>query len=153
VAYAGADSAYSNKSLKTVSSFPSQWSVVHITDPHVTAGWDTASAYAKELEYLSPIVSVINVLSPDIVICTGDNVMDYLQNGAPPQGEKWNQFFNGYGNLKGVHGVNSPVFVTTGNHDAQYPNGAVNYSRQWTKWVGKRYHALSFGFARFLGLP
>ncbi len=166
-------------SVKVVKEFSTSHSFIHISDLHLTRQWvgTAENGYAKELELLDKFIDVANIIHPDFIIITGDNIMDYTRINADPTGwgginltdaasrplleEKWRNCFDGAAGFSGINAFDSPVFILPGNHDFyglkqdDYPAKAA----QWNDMCGIRVYGFSYAGTRviasddFLGDP
>lgn len=168
--YCGGETHLSPKSVKIVSQFEQSHRFLHISDPHVSRQWvgTQERGYAKELELLDRFVSVANILAPDFVIVTGDLIHDYTRLDADELGwggnvlrskeqsptveEKYRNYYEGAAGFRGIHGIEAPVFSTTGNHDfyGVASNDHQAKVSQWNAICGKRVHGFSYAGTRVL---
>jgi predicted phosphodiesterase len=162
----------SERSVKVVPHFRESHSFIHITDLHISRQWvgDPDDGYAKELELFDRFVEVANIIAPDFVIVTGDNIHEYTRVNADSTGwggsllfdadqrplveEKWKNYYEGAGGLSGIHGLNAPTFTVAGNHDFYGLAIDDHYalSVQWNKMSGKRVFGVSYGDTRILAV-
>ncbi len=72
--YAGDQESVSKRSLKVVRTFKPEYTLLHISDTHVSRNWTGTSdnGHAEELILMDKLVEVINIIGPDLVINTGD---------------------------------------------------------------------------------
>ena len=166
--YAGDQVSVSKRSLKVVRTFKPQYTLLHISDTHVSRNWigPSDNGHAEELILMDKLVEVINIIGPDLVINTGDIIMDYTRFNPAPDGwggtkvlgindkpyidEKWNNYYEGAKGLKGVQAINAPVFSGPGNHDFYGVKSDMEKSLQWNENCGLRAYAFSYGDTRYL---
>lgn len=176
----GGETSVSPKSVKVVREFRKRHSFIHISDLHLSRQWEgtPGNGYAKELELLDQFIKVANIIAPDFIMITGDNIHQYTmfnadstgwggeksygRNQRPTLEEKWRNFYEGAAGFAGVHGFNAPVFTLPGNHDYYGSDIKKDYqalSRQWNDLCGRRVYGFSYGDTRvitvddFLGDP
>jgi predicted MPP superfamily phosphohydrolase len=175
----GGETHVSLKSVKVISQFKEAHSFIHISDLHMTRQWigTPENGYAKELELFDRFTQVANVIDPDFIIITGDNIMDYTRINADSTGwgginitdaakrplveEKWKSCFEGSSGFRGIDGLDSPVFIIPGNHDyyGVPQNDYKSKALQWNNLCGIRVYGLSYAGTRiiasddFLGDP
>ncbi|MBN1821708.1 MAG: metallophosphoesterase [Prolixibacteraceae bacterium] len=160
----------SKKSVKVVKEFSQTQRFIHISDLHISRQWVGTSedGYAKELELFDRFTEVANIISPDFVIVTGDIIHHYSRLNADSTGwggdklydanqrplveEKFRNYYDGAKGLKGIHGLNAPVFSLPGNHDSYGVSRKdhLAMASQWNKMCGKRVYAFSYGDTRIL---
>ncbi len=166
--YAGDQESVSKRSLKVVRTFKSEYTLLHISDTHVSRNWTGTSdnGHAEELILMDKLVEVINIIGPDLVINTGDLIMDYTRFNPAPDGwggskvlgikdkpyidEKWNNYYEGAKGLKGIQAMNAPVFSLPGNHDFYGVTSDLDKSTQWNENCGLRVYGFSYGDTRYL---
>lgn len=175
----GGETHISPKSVQVIKEFKKQHSFIHITDLHISRQWvgPVENGYAKELELFDNFIKVANIISPDLIIVTGDLIHDYTRINADSTGwggttltkasenplieEKWKNCYDGSSGLAGLNSLNSPVFTLPGNHDF-YGLKIDDYkskSLQWNEFCGLRVYGFTYGGTRviaaddFLGDP
>lgn len=162
--FAGGKVTVSKRSVKVLKSYRTAYQFIHVSDLHVSRNWKGAAedGYAEELELLDKFVDVANIISPEYVISTGDNIHDYTRfnadssgwggtnikdaNAKPGLEEKMRNYFEGAKGFRGVQSINAPVFSVPGNHDF-YGVPEDNYaqkSAQWNTYCGLRFHAFNY---------
>ncbi|HOS70979.1 MAG TPA: metallophosphoesterase [Bacteroidales bacterium] len=166
----GGEVQRSLKSVKVVKEFKPKHSFIHISDLHVSRQWvgTPVNGYAKELELLNGFLKVANIISPDFILVTGDNIHNYTRINADATGwggtlitdagsrplveEKWRNYFEGANNFLGINGFNSPVFSVTGNHDFYGVDENDHKAKvtQWNSLCGKRIYGFSYGETRVI---
>ncbi len=155
----------STKAVKVIKEFKKSHLFIHISDTHVTRQWigTPEDGYGKELELLDKFIDVANIINPDFIITTGDNIMDYTRINANAAGwggkkikgalkapslvEKWVNYYDGSHGLRGIHGLNSPVFSLPGNHDfyGLAKDDFTSKAAQWNKMCGLREYGFRYG--------
>jgi len=166
----GGETHVSLHSVKVVSEFNTRHKFIHITDLHISRQWigQADNGYAKELELFDNFIKVANIINPDFVIITGDNIHDYTRFNADSTGwggdvvrgadmlplveEKWKNFYEGANGFSGIHGFNAPAFSVPGNHDF-YGLAEDNHqakAAQWNYLCGKRVYGFSYAGTRVI---
>ena len=86
--YCGGEVHRSPKSVKVVRAFHSSHRFIHISDLHMTRQWvgSPVEGYANELELFDRFVEVANLLAPDFILVTGDQIMEYTMVNADSLG-------------------------------------------------------------------
>jgi hypothetical protein len=118
----------SPRSVKIVRGFKPDYYILHLSDTHAFQ-----RGYDATLEKVSTIVDIANIIGPEIVFETGDNLYR-------PSDARMSQYFQGdrLRGTKGFNDFNAPVFITPGNHDydmdkddagGNYQEKAVWYNR------------------------
>ena len=170
VVKSGGETHVSLQSVKVVHELNARHKFIHITDLHISRQWvgHAEKGYAKELELLDNFIEVANIINPDFVIITGDNIHDYTRFNADSTGwggdlvrdanqlplveEKWKNFYEGAKGFSGIHGLNAPTFTVSGNHDF-YGMAEDNHqakAAQWNYLCGKRVYGFSYAGTRVL---
>jgi len=175
----GGETFVSSHSVKVISKFKTRHKFIHITDLHISRQWvgEAKNGYGKELELLDNFIKVANIINPDFVIITGDNIHDYTRFNADSTGwggdlvrgadklpqveEKWRNYYEGAKGFSGIQGFDAPTFSVPGNHDF-YGIPEDNHpakAAQWNSLCGKRVYGFSYAGTRvivsddFLGDP
>ncbi len=168
--YCGEEVHRSPKSVKVVRAFRSSHRFIHISDLHMTRQWvgTPEEGYAKELELFDRFVEVANLLAPDFILVTGDQIMEYSMVNADSTGwggeriyeadkhplleEKYKNLFWGSHGFQGVYGLNAPTFFVPGNHDFHGIdiNDYLAKCHQWNDKMGKRIHGFSYAGTRII---
>jgi len=170
VVYAAGETEISRRSVKLVKEFSTKHSFIHITDTHVSRNWvgPANDGFAEELQLLDRFISVANIISPDLVIITGDLIHDYTRFNKDERGwggdtikgydklptieEKYRNYFEGAKGYRGVQYINAPVFSVPGNHDF-YGMKEDNHpakAAQWNALCGIRVSGLAYAGTRFM---
>ncbi len=168
--HSGAETHVSPKSVKVINRFKPTHCFIHISDLHVSRQWQGTAekGYAKELELLDGFIKVANILAPDFIIITGDNIHHYTRFDADATGwggrkvyaaeqrplleEKYRTLFSGAAGFAGLHALEAPIFLTTGNHDF-YGISAKDHmakASQWNELCGLRVYGFRYGETRVL---
>lgn len=171
----------SPKSVKVVREFKTNHCFIHVSDLHVSREWvgTAENGYAKELELLHNFIKVANIISPDFVIITGDNIhnVTYIPSDStnstflplpmssgwlgtmtsdarykPSVEEKWKNYYEGSKGFLGIYGFNAPTFSVAGNHDfyGMPINDHKNKVAQWNQFCGKRVYGFSYAGTRII---
>jgi predicted MPP superfamily phosphohydrolase len=166
----GGKESLSPRSVKVVKEFSPSHTFIHITDLHMTRQWvgTPENGYAKELELFDGFVKVANLIAPDYILITGDNIHEYTMFDADSTGwggnrvfdadkrpfveEKYANLFYGANGLSGLYGLNAPRFMIPGNHDFYgIPiEDHFGKSLQWNNYLGKRVHGFSYAGTRVI---
>ena len=168
--YAAGEVSISRRSVKLVREFSTRHSFIHITDTHVSRNWvgSAKDGFAEELQLLDRFITVANIISPDLVIVTGDLIHDYTRFNKDERGwggdtikgytklptieEKYRNYFEGAKGYRGVQYINAPVFSIPGNHDfyGMKEDDHPAKAAQWNALCGIRVSGLAFAGTRFL---
>ena len=168
----GGETHLSLKSVKVIREFKEEHCFIHITDLHMTRQWvgTPESGYAKELELFDNFIKVANIIAPDFVIVTGDNIHHYTRIDADSTGwggtqlldatqrplveEKWKNLYEGSNGFSGIDGLNSPVFLVPGNHDyyGVEVNDYKSKANQWNYMCGLRVYGFSYAGTRIVAI-
>lgn len=171
IIYSGGQTHKSPKSVHVVDAFRPSHTFIHITDLHMTRQWvgTAEEGYAKELELFDGFVEVANIIAPDFILITGDNIMEYTMFDADSTGwngvrvyegdqrplveEKYKNLFYGSHGFSGIYGLNSPSFLIAGNHDFHgIPIRGYHLEKatQWNNMMGKRVHGFAYADTRVI---
>lgn len=131
--------------VKVIKKFQPVFYVLHFSDVHAfQRGSETV------LQRLSTIVNIANIIHPELVFNTGDNLYR-------PSVERMNQFFEGDNklNIKGLNGFNAAAFTVVGNHDYDFDQlqnkGFYKEKAEWwNKWWGLQNYNFKYGSGRFM---
>lgn len=112
----------SKHAVNVIREYRKRFTIVHISDTHIARNWvgDLKTGYPPGLEHLAGIVAVSNIIAPDFVAVTGDNIVNFHRNSElaePDSARKWECFYEGSAGYKGIFGFHAPTFVVPGNHD------------------------------------
>jgi len=166
--HCGGETLVSLKSVQVIDHFKPAHSFIHISDLHVSRQWQGSAAkgYAKELELLDRFIRVANIIAPDFILITGDNIHHYTRLNADSDGwggenvyaadqpplveEKYRNLFEGAGGFAGLYALEVPFFLTTGNHDF-YGVASTDHmakAKQWNALCGLRVYGFSYAGTR-----
>ncbi len=142
------------RSVKVIKEYKSSYFVFHISDGHRWESITTRDSLTS-LREQNAILSVANIIDPEILIETGDNFWGNNQT-LDQKKIRAATYFNGTETIKGMNSVNAAVFTVPGNHDA-HTNGWENTtvpvcSRDWNDLFGLENHSFKYGNARFIGV-
>lgn len=131
--------------VKVVNDFKSAYYILHFSDVHAfQKGAETV------LHRVSTIVDIANIIDPELVFNTGDNLYR-------PTDDRMNQLFSGNSELgtKGLNTLNAAIFIVAGNHDIDFdtlPEEGFYKEKAdwWNKWWGLQSYYFSYGKGRFM---
>jgi hypothetical protein len=131
--------------VKVIKDYKSSYYILHFSDAHAFQ-----SGYESTLQRLSTIIDIANIINPEIVFNTGDNMYR-------PTDDRMNQFFIGNTSLntKGLNKLNAATFTAVGNHDYDLNTGVVSgfcpeKSNWWNIWWGLQAYNFTYGNGRFM---
>ncbi len=135
----------SEAGLKVIKECKSSYYILHFSDIHAFQ-----HGHETTLNRLSSIIDIANIINPEIVFNTGDNLYR-------PTEERMNQLFAGNhenGN-KGLNQLNAAVFSVAGNHDIDFdkmPEEGFYKEKAdwWNNWWGLQAYNFSYGNGRFM---
>jgi len=135
----------SQAGVKVIKEYKSSYYILHFSDIHAFQ-----NGYESTMNRLSTIIDIANIIHPEIVFNTGDNL--YL-----PNDERMNHLFAGNtenGN-KGLNQLNAAVFSVAGNHDIDFdklPEEGFYKEKSdgWNHWWGLQTYNFSYGNGRFM---
>ncbi len=166
--HCGEETHVSLKSVQVIDHVKPAHSFLHISDLHVSRQWQGSAVqgYAKELELLDRFIRVANIIAPDFILITGDNIHHYTRLSADSTGwggekvyaadqpplveEKYRNLFEGAAGFAGLYELEVPFFLTTGNHDF-YGVASTDHmakARQWNALCGLRVYGFSYAGTR-----
>jgi len=135
----------SPRSVKVVKDFKSDYYILHLSDTHAFQ-----HGYEGTLEKISTLVGIANIIGPEMVFETGDNLYR-------PSDDRMNQYFQGdrLRDTKGFNDFNAPVFIAAGNHDYDTDKDAAsgNYQAKaiwYNHWWGLQAFHFAYGDGRFM---
>jgi predicted MPP superfamily phosphohydrolase len=135
----------SPRSVKVVKDFKTDYYILHISDTHAFQ-----YGYDGTLEKISTIVDIANIIGPEMVFETGDNLYH-------PSDARMGQYFQGdrLRGTKGFDDFNAPVFIAAGNHDYEMDKDAKdgNYRAKaiwYNHWWGLQAFHFTYGEGRFM---
>ncbi len=131
--------------VKVIKKYKPNYYILHFSDIHAFQ-----NGYETTLTRLSTIIDIANIINPEIVFNTGDNLYR-------PTEERMNQLFAGNsekGN-KGLNQINAAVFSVAGNHDIDFdkmPEEGFYEEKSdwWNNWWGLQSYNFSYGNGRFM---
>lgn len=131
--------------VKVIKEYKSYYYILHFSDIHAFQ-----NGHETTLNRLSTIVDIANIINPEIIFNTGDNLYR-------PSEEKMNQLFAGNSKKghKGLNQLNGAVFSVAGNHDIDFDNIPEQEfykekSDWWNNWWGLQAYNFSYGNGRFM---
>jgi predicted MPP superfamily phosphohydrolase len=133
--------------VKVIRGYKSDYYILHFSDIHAFQ-----NGYETTFSRLSAIIDIANIINPEIVFNTGDNLYR-------PTDERMNQLFAG-NSEKGQNGLNqikAAVFSVAGNHDIDFDNIPEEgfykeKSDWWNNWWGLQAYNFSYGKGRFMAI-
>lgn len=135
----------SQAGVKVIKKYKTSYYILHFSDIHAFQ-----NGYETTLNRLSTIVEISNIINPEIVFNTGDNLYR-------PNEERMNQLFAGNGEkgLKGLNQLQGAAFTVAGNHDIDFdnmPNEGFYKEKAdwWNNWWGLQAYNFSYGNGRFM---
>lgn len=131
--------------VKVIRKYRSSYYILHFSDVH---------AFQKSsetvLQRLTTIVDIANIINPELVFNTGDNLYR-------PTEDRMNQLFIGNNQFgtKGLNKLNAATFTVAGNHDIDFDNLPEEgfYKEKadwWNKWWGLQAYNFNYGKGRFM---
>jgi predicted MPP superfamily phosphohydrolase len=135
----------SPRAVKVVKDFKTDYYILHLSDTHAFQnGYDTI------LEKISTVVDIANIIGPEMVFETGDNLYR-------PSEVRMSQYFTGdrLRGTKGFDDFNAAVFIAAGNHDYDMDKDAAkgNYRTKaiwYNHWWGLQAYNFTYGNGRFM---
>ncbi len=131
--------------VKVIKEYKTSYYILHFSDVHAFQ-----HGYETTLSRLSTIVDIANIINPELVFNTGDNLYR-------PTEDRMNQLFAGNAKLgtKGLNSLNAATFTVAGNHDIDFdhvPNRGFYQEKAdwWNKWWGLQAYSFSYGGGRFM---
>ena len=135
----------SQAGVKVIKKYKPSYYILHFSDIHAFQ-----NGYETTLNRLSTIVEISNIINPEIVFNTGDNLYR-------PNEERMNQLFAGNSEkgLKGLNQLQGAAFTVAGNHDIDFdnmPNEGFYKEKAdwWNNWWGLQTYNFSYGNGRFM---
>ena len=154
----------SSSAVKVIREYKLDYTIFHISDTHICdESYRNPDGVPGRLALLSALVDMANIIGPELVFLTGDNVnsrswdegnADYLTTWPSTQ-ERVDFYYkgsfeNGY---RGVYDFNAAAFSCNGNHDyyERKDNGdEKNKFAFWNTYHGLRTHHFEYGDSRFM---
>lgn len=133
--------------VKVISKYKSSYYILHFSDIHAFQ-----NGYETTFDRLSTIIDIANIINPEMVFNTGDNLYR-------PTEERMNHLFAGNteNEHKGLNQLKAAVFSVAGNHDIDFDNMPEEgfykeKSEWWNKWWGLQAYNFSYGNGRFMAI-
>ncbi len=133
--------------VKVIKEYKSNYYILHFSDIHAFQ-----NGYETTLNRLSTIIDIANIINPEIVFNTGDNLYR-------PTEERMNQLFAGNSEkeIKGLNQLDAAVFTVAGNHDIDFDKmPEEGFYREkadwWNNWWGLQAYNFSYGNGRFMAI-
>jgi hypothetical protein len=133
--------------VKVIKSYKSNYYILHLSDIHAFQ-----NKYPTTMHRISTIVDIANIINPEMVFNTGDNLYR-------PNEERMNALFagNSESGLKGLNQFNAATFTVAGNHDIDFDNIPEEgfYKEKanwWNKWWGLQSFQFKYDKGRFLAI-
>lgn len=131
--------------VKVIKDYKPNYYILHLSDLHAfQKGSETT------LSRLSTIVDIANIINPEIIFNTGDNLYR-------PTNDRMNQLFEGNSKTgdKGLNQLTAATFTVAGNHDFDFDNLPEEgfYKEKagwWNTWWGLQAHNFRYGSGRFM---
>lgn len=133
--------------VKVIKKYQQVFYILHFSDLHAfQRGSETV------LQRLSTIADIANIIHPELVFNTGDNLYR-------PTDERMNQLFGGDNklNTKGISSFNAATFTVVGNHDYDFDKSEnkgfyKEKAEWWNKWWGLQNYNFKYGKGRFMAI-
>lgn len=131
--------------VKVIKNYKSSYYILHFSDIHAfQKGTDTV------LDRISTIVDIANIINPEIVFNTGDNLYR-------PTVDRMKQLFVGNNtlNTKGLNLLNAATFTVAGNHDIDFDKlPELGFYKEkadwWNNWWGLQAYNFKYANGRFI---
>jgi predicted phosphodiesterase len=131
--------------VKVIKNYKSSYYILHFSDAHAfQRGSETV------LNRISTIVDIANIINPELVFNTGDNLYR-------PTEDRMNQLFAGNlkQNNKGLNDLNAATFTVAGNHDFDFDKldekgFYKEKSDWWNTWWGLQTYNFTYADGRFM---
>ena len=131
--------------LKVIKNFKSTYYILHLSDIHAFQ-----HGYETTLARLSLVVDIANIINPEMIFNTGDNLYR-------PNEERMHALYCGddKNGLKGLNDFSAATFTIAGNHDIDFDHMPEEgfYKEKavwWNKWWGLQSYQFKYGSVRFL---
>jgi len=125
--------------------YKARYYILHFSDIHAFQ-----HGYETTLARLSTVVGIANIINPEMVFNTGDNLYR-------PTEERMNQLFAGNDGLgtKGLNSLNAATFTVVGNHDTDFDEVPArgcykDKADGWNQWWGLQSYHFSYADGRFM---
>lgn len=133
--------------VKVIKAYKSSYYIVHFSDIHAFQKGNESA-----LNRISTIVDIVNIINPELVFNTGDNLYR-------PNEKRMNELFAGDNKTinKGLNHLSAAIFTVAGNHDFDFDNlheeGFYKEKADgWNKWWGLQAYTFKYGDGRFLAI-
>ena len=131
--------------VKVIKNYKSSFYILHFSDAHAfQKGSETV------LNRISTIVDIANIINPELVFNTGDNLYR-------PTEDRMNQLFTGNAkqSTKGLNSLSAATFTVAGNHDFDFDKldekgFYKEKSDWWNSWWGLQTYNFKYNKARFM---
>jgi len=131
--------------VKVITAYKDNYYILHFSDIHAFQ-----NGYPNTLHKLSTVVDIANIIDPEIVFNTGDNLYR-------PSEDRMNQLFSGNKaqGLKGLNDLNAAAFTVVGNHDTDFDKVPEEgfypeKSKWWNQWWGLQAYNFTYNNGRFI---
>lgn len=131
--------------VKVIKKHKDSYYILHFSDLHAFQ-----NGYKTTLNRLSTLVDIANIINPEIVFNTGDNLYR-------PSEDRMNQLFSGNKaqGLKGLNDLNAAAFTVVGNHDTDFDTVPEEgfypeKSKWWNQWWGLQAYNFKYNNGRFI---
>jgi predicted MPP superfamily phosphohydrolase len=131
--------------VKIITNYAKRYYVLHLSDIHAFQ-----NGYPTTMAKLNTLIEVANIINPEIVFNTGDNLYR-------PTEERMQLLFEGNStkNEKGLNALTAAQFTTVGNHDTDFDHVPENgyyteKSKWWNQWWGLQTHQFSYDKAHYM---
>ena len=145
VVYTSTGSDTSLAGVKVIKEYKDNYYILHFSDIHAFQ-----NGYKTTLNRLSTIVDIANIINPEMVFNTGDNLYR-------PTEDRMNQLFSGNKSLglKGLNQLTAATFTVVGNHDTDFDTVPEEgfypeKSKWWNKWWGLQAYNFKYHNGRFI---
>ncbi len=135
--------------VKVILNYKANYYVLHISDSHTKNGVDLS------MKRISAIADMANIIDPELVFVTGDNVLWRGNRKSKNFQKQVNMFFEGResSGIKGLHDFHAATFVAAGNHDYTEKlesKGCCHdsKSRFWNEYWGLQSYHFKYGKTR-----
>ena len=133
--------------VKVIKNYKSSYYILHFSDAHAfQRGSETV------LNRISTIVDIANIINPELVFNTGDNLYR-------PTDDRMNQLFTGNAiqSTKGLNDLSAATFTVAGNHDFDFDKldekgFYKEKSDWWNTWWGLQTYNFTYGDGRFMAI-
>ncbi len=133
--------------VKVIKRYKSDYYILHFSDVHAFQ-----SRYNTTLQRISTIIDIANIINPELVFNTGDNLYR-------PTEDRMNQLFMGNNQLgtKGLNKLNAATFTVAGNHDYDFDKLKEKgfykeKSDWWNNWWGLQAYNFKYGKGRYMAI-